>query len=111
MLDYKPTIQTTLSAILPTSYELDSNQDDALPCATYIENNSYTLADGNITRYSIISYLIKIYTNSVADMMTYAKRVDEAMWLLGFERTSSSEQKFGSQLAKYTIYKATAIEQ
>lgn len=110
MVDYKKTIQSTLNNILPTQYELIVDDTCEIPCITYIETNNYSLAEGDDGGYSILDFTIKLWCDSVADMMTYALQIDKAMKDLGFHRTSSTELTFGTQLQKISVYEATGIE-
>lgn len=91
MVDYYTTIVDTLTDILPTYYEPTITNDVQLPCITYIQRNDYNVANGDTLGYSLISYTIKIWDQSISNIMNYAIEVDEALRNLGFKRISSAD--------------------
>ena len=110
MVDYKTQITSLLNTILPTYYEYFLGDDITLPCITYIESDNAVRVDGDTMRYSYLTFTIKLYAYTVADIATYGPEIDEALKSAGFERLSSNEMKVNSQIVKIMNYRATALE-
>lgn len=110
MLNYKPTLVAALNEILPTYYELSCDSDTEQPCITFIENNNYSVAEGDGLRYSRISYIIKIWGDDIGVLCEYAVLLDDKMKELGFNRISSNELVIDTQCQKVFIYEGLAQE-
>ncbi len=110
MLNYKETLVAELNTILPTYYELFCDSSTETPCITYIENNNYSLLEGDTMRYSRLSYILKIWGNDIGVLSQYAVLLDEKMRQLGFNRISANELVVDTQCQKIFIYEATGRE-
>lgn len=114
MVDYSKEIITTLSAILPTHYEMILNSDIETPCYSYMELNNYSATETNCATigYSKITYQIKVWSNRVKDIQKYALLADEALRKLGFKRISSGElfDNNSSMIQKILTYECLTLE-
>lgn len=109
MVDYHSNLVTTLSTILPTYYEMNLSRDDcAIPCISYYERNNYVDANGDTLGYSRLSYYIKVWGNSIADLQQYAIQIDNKLRPIGFTRTSSGEvfDMNSAMIQKILVYDA-----
>ena len=111
MLDVKKQLVSTLSVILPTYYELIVDSSIKLPCITYIEMDNSDDLTGDTLGYSDITFNVKVWGNSVDDIMVYAPQVDTAMRNLGYSRIASNELILGTQICKILTYQGLGLEQ
>lgn len=91
MIDFNKELVSALETVLPTHYELALTKDTKTPCISYQERNNYDAETGETLGYSRISYTIKVWANSVADIQKYSLLVDKALRPLGFKRISANE--------------------
>lgn len=91
MVDYHKELIAALNTVLPTHYEMVLHSGLETPCISYMESNNYTAANGDTLGYSYITYQVKVWGNSIADIQKYAKRVDDVLRPIGFKRISSGE--------------------
>lgn len=112
MIDFHKDLVATLSTILPTHYELNLTSNTATPCISYQERNNYTTNSGDNVAYSRISYTVKVWGNDIGELQHYAMRIDEALRVLGFTRTSSGELHDinSTMIQKILTFEALAIE-
>ena len=112
MIDYHSSLVSALNTILPTYYELNLTRDCQVPCISYMERNNYVEANGDSLGYSRISYQVKVWGNSIAQLQNYAIQIDDRLRRLGFTRTSSGElyDINSSMIQKILVYEALANE-
>lgn len=113
MVNYHSNLVTVLSAILPTYYELNlSREQCSIPCISYIETNNYQSADGDNLGYSRITYQIKVWDNSIANIQGYVLLIDNALKAIGFKRTSAQElyDRESTMIQKILQYEALVKE-
>jgi hypothetical protein len=89
MFDYAPTLIEKLDEILPT-YPDTINQKVATPCITWFLYNDTQQETGDTLHYSYISYCVKVWGTSLAEVMKYSVEVDEMMRESGFTRVNSN---------------------
>ena len=113
MIDYHSELVNTLSAILPTHYEMVLSATTATPCISYLELNNYSTAIGDTLGVSKITYQIKVWGNSIKQIQELSLKIDEALHTIGFKRISSGElyDKESTMIQKILTYEATALEE
>ena len=72
MVNYHSNLVGALNNILPTHYEMALTQDIKTPCISYMEINNYVAEYGSNLTYSRITYQIKVWSNSIAEIQDYA---------------------------------------
>lgn len=112
MIDYHDKIISALNTVLPSHHELALTGKESTPCISYQERNNYDDATGDTLGYSRISFTIKVWSTSIADLQQYSLEIDKALRPIGFKRTSSGELADRSSLMKQKIltYEALASE-
>lgn len=110
MLDTKTDIVTALGEILPCYYELFCDSTTQKPCITYLEIYNGDDKTGETLGYSRVQYNIKIWANSVADIMSNALLVDKSMRQLGYKRIASNELVVDQQVCKILTYEGFGKE-
>lgn len=112
MIDYHSNLVSALSNILPVYYEMNLTEGITTPCISYYERNNYHTAVGDTIGYSDISYYVKIWGHSIADLQSYALQIDEALRPIGFQRTSSGEvfDINSTMIQKILVYDALFLE-
>ena len=112
MIDYAKEIVSALETVLPVHYELALTSRTATPCISWQERNNYVSANGDTKGYSVISYTIKVWGNSIAELNKFAIDVDEVMRGLGFKRTSCGElfDNNSTMIQKILTFEALALE-
>jgi hypothetical protein len=112
MIDYHSELVNALSKILPTHYEMVLHSGLETPCISYMETNNYTSESGDTLGYSHITYQVKIWSNSVAELQQYALMVDAVLRPTGFKRIASGElyDNNSSMIQKILTYEALASE-
>lgn len=112
MIDYCKEVVSACNTVLPTHYELALTSQTNTPCISWQERNNYTSADGDTLGYSYISFTIKIWDNSIAEIMKYSVLLDKAMRAIGFKRTSSNElyDINSTMIQKIFTYEALCFE-
>lgn len=112
MIDYNKELVSALNTVLPTSHELALTSKTKVPCISYQERNNYVLVNGDTKGYSVIGFTIKVWANSIADIMKYSLELDEVMRRLGFKRTSSGElyDRNSTMIQKIFTYEAIGLE-
>lgn len=91
MVNYHGTLKAALATILPTYYESFLNGQIQTPCLSYYEVNNYDTNVGDTINYSRVSFIVKVWSNKVSDLQTYALQVDLKMKELGYKRVSANE--------------------
>lgn len=113
MVDYSPQFVSALSTVLPTHYELALTSKTKTPCISYQERNNYVSSSGDTIGYSYVSFTVKVWANSVAEIMKYAKQIDDVLRPIGFKRTNSNElyDMNSTMIQKIMTYEALCFEE
>lgn len=113
MINYHSNIVSALNNILPTHYEMALTSKTKTPCISYMEINNYVAEYGSNLSYSRITYQVKIWSNSIAEIQGYVAEVDGTMRDLGFKRISSGElyDNNSTMIQKILTYEALGLEQ
>lgn len=112
MIDYNKEVISALNTVLPTHHELALIGKEQTPCISYQERNNYDADTGNTLGYSYISYTIKVWSTSIADLQRYSLEIDKVLRPIGFKRISSGELADRNSLMKQKIltYEALGLE-
>lgn len=112
MIDFHAEFVSALNTVLPSHHELALTSKEKTPCISYQERNNYDDATGNTLGYSRISFTVKVWSTSIADLQRYSLEIDKALRPLGFKRISSGELADKNSLMKQKIltYEALASE-
>lgn len=115
MIDYKQELTKELQSIgLPVYYELFVDSKTQTPCITYMEVNNLATLEGvmdkNYLLYSRLTFNVKLWGDSLAQLAPYLNPIDSKMRNLGFERINYNELAFGSQLELILTYQAIGWE-
>ena len=112
MIDYSKELVSALNTVLPTHYELTLTSKTETPCISWQERNNYVSVNGDTLGYSFISFTVKVWANSVADIMRYAQEIDAVLRPLGFKRISSNElyDRNSTMIQKIMVYEAFGLE-
>ena len=112
MVDYNKELVSALETVLPTHYELALTSKNTVPCISYQERNNYVSVNGNTRGYSMVSFTVKVWANSIADIMKYSLEVDKVLRPIGFKRTSSNElyDINSTMIQKILTYEALFLE-
>jgi hypothetical protein len=113
MINYHSELVKTLNTILPTHYEMVLTSTTETPCISYMELNNYVSTTGNERGYSVITYQIKVWSKSIAELQRYAIEVDKALRPLGFKRISTTElyDNNSSMIQKIMTFECLALEE
>ena len=109
MIDYTPTLVELLETILPI-YPETLNQKVATPCITYFLYNDSQQETGDTLYYSYITYCVKVWDTSVANMMSNTLLVDETLRANGFTRVSSNMQNDTNLYCNVLLYRGHGKE-
>jgi hypothetical protein len=112
MIDYHSELISALNTVLPSHHELALTSKEKTPCISYQERNNYDDATGDTLGYSRISFTVKVWSTSIADLQKYSLEIDKALRPIGFKRTSSGELADRNSMMKQKIltYEALASE-
>lgn len=112
MIDFHDDISSALNSVLPTHHELALTSKTATPCISYQERDNADTDTGDTLGYSRISFTVKVWSKSIADLQRYALEIDKVLRPLGFKRVSSNELADRNSLMKQKIlaYEALASE-
>ena len=114
MINYHTELVASLKTIgIPVQYEMTLTSKTATPCISYMEINNYSSATGDTLGYSVITYQVKVWANSIEEIQRYSLEVDKALRPLGFKRTSSGElyDNQSTLIQKILSYEALASEE
>lgn len=113
MINYHTELVKALSKVLPTYYEMTLTSKTPTPCISYMETNNYVSTNGDTLGYSVVTYQVKVWGNSIADLQNYALQIDLVLRPLGFTRTSTNElyDRESTMIQKIMSYEAMALEQ
>ena len=112
MINYHKKLVSTLKTILPTYYEMILNRDVAVPCISYMELGNSAAETGDTLGYSIIQYQIKVWSDKIDDLQTYAAQIDNKLRPLGWKRVGCNEMfdRESTMMQKIMTYEANALE-
>ena len=112
MINYHQNLVSALKTVLPTHYEMALTSKTQTPCISYMEMNNYTSTSGDTLGYSIITYQVKVWANSIGEIQKYALEVDNVLRPLGWKRISSGElyDNNSTMIQKILTYEALASE-
>ena len=113
MINYHQNLVSALKTVLPVQYEMALTSKTATPCISYMEINNYSSATGDTLGYSVITYQVKVWANSIGEIQKYALEVDKALRPIGFKRISSGElyDNNSTMIQKILTYECLASEQ
>lgn len=112
MINYHTTLVSALESILPTHYEMVLTSKTNTPCLSYLELSNVETVTGDTLGYSRIQYQVKVWSNKIQDLQTYALEVDKALRPLGWRRVGSQElyDRNSTMMQKVLTYEANASE-
>ena len=112
MIDFNYELVSALDKVLPSYYEMALTSKTATPCISYMETNNYSSATGDTLGYSVITYQVKVWANSIGEIQKYALKVDEVLRPIGFKRIASGElyDNNSTMIQKILTYEALASE-
>lgn len=112
MIDFNKELISALNTVLPTHHELALTNKEETPCISYQERNNYDDSTGDTLGYSRISFTVKVWSKSIADLQKYSLEIDKVLRPLGFRRISAAELSDRNSLMKQKIltYEALASE-
>lgn len=112
MINYHTQLVKALETVLPTHYEMTLTANTKTPCISYMELNNYVSTSGDTLGYSVISYQVKVWGNSIGILQKYAQQIDEVLRPLGFTRTVSRElyDRESTMIQKILTFEATGLE-
>jgi hypothetical protein len=112
VIDFNKELVSALNTVLPTHYEMALTSKTKTPCISYQERNNYVSTFGDKREYSRITYTVKVWANSIAEIQSYALEVDRALRPLGFKRIASGElyDNNSTMIQKILTYEALALE-
>lgn len=112
MIDFDTELVAALNTVLPTHDELVLHSGTPTPCISYQEANNYDTETGDTLGYSKISYTVKVWSTSKAELKKYMLLIDKALRPLGFKRVSAGELGDRNSLMRQKIltYEARASE-
>ncbi len=112
MIDYNKELVSALQTVLPTHHELALTNKNTVPCISYQERNNYVQANGDTLGYSVLTFTVKVWAHSIADIMKYSLEIDAVLRPLGFKRTSSNElyDRNSTMIQKILTYEALCLE-
>lgn len=115
MIDFNTEIVSALEKVLPTYYEMALTSKTQTPCISYMELNNYSATEisGASLGYSRITYQVKVWGNSIADLQRFALEIDKVLRPLGFKRISSGElyDNQSTMIQKILTFEALALEE
>lgn len=112
MINYHAQLVSALETILPTHYEMALTSKTSTPCISYMEINNFSSVYGNERGYSKLTFQVKVWAHSVAELQHYACEIDKVMRPLGWVRISSGElyDNNSTMMQKILTYEALALE-
>ena len=114
MIDYHQNFVSALKTIgIGVHHELALTNKTNTPCISYQERNNADSDTGDTLGYSNISFTVKVWSTSIADLQKYSLDIDNVLRPLGFKRISSGELADSQSLMKQKIltYECLALEQ
>ena len=74
MINYHQNLVSALKTVLPVHYEMALTSKTATPCISYMEINNYSSDTGDTLGYSVITYQVKVWANSIGEIQKYADK-------------------------------------
>ena len=113
MVDFHKQLKNALDTVLPAHYEMTLNSKTETPCISYMETNNYSSPSGDTVGYSRITYQVKVWATTIAEIQQYALLVDHVLRPLGWRRIASGElyDNGSSMIQKIMTYEALAYEE
>lgn len=108
MINYNKELVEELSPILPVHYELFVDQAIKFPCITYKGHDNYDTQVGDTVEYANMSYMIKVWSDRVADLEQYGQEVHVKMRALGFKRINTQEMFVNGVGQRIMVFEATS---
>ena len=112
MIDFHAEISSALNSVLPTYHEWALTNKTETPCYSFQERNNAQTETGNTLGYSRISFTVKVWSTSIADLQRYSLEADAVLRPLGFTRVAAAELADSNKLMKQKIltYEALGLE-
>lgn len=112
MINYHTSLVSALEGILPTHYEMVLTSKTNTPCISYLELTNIDTVTGDTLGYSRIQYQVKVWSNQIKDLQTYALEIDKVLRPLGWRRVGSQElyDPNSTMMQKVLTYEANASE-
>ena len=112
MINYHQNLVSALKTVLPTHYEMALTSKTKTPCISYMETNNYSSTSGDTLGYSVITYQVKVWANSIGEIQKYALEVDKALRPIGFKRIATTElyDNNSSMIQKIMTFECLALE-
>lgn len=112
MINYHTNLVSALSGILPTHYEMALTSKTTTPCISYLEISNVDDITGDTLGYSRILYQVKVWSNKIQDLQSYALEIDKTLRPLGWRRVGSQElyDTNSTMAQKVLTYEALASE-
>lgn len=112
MIDLHADIHSALNSVLPTYHELALTSKTETPCISYQERSNAATETGNTLGYSRISFTVKVWSKSIADLQRYSLEIDAILRPLGFTRVGTTELADINNIMKQKIltYEALGLE-
>ena len=111
MIIYHTNLVKHLSSLnIPVYFELFDEVKE-LPCITYMEISNVDYLTGDTIAYSDLTFMIKIWGKTVAEVATISASVDELLKPFGFKREFSQDSTDNNLCVKIMRFNALGIEQ
>lgn len=113
MIDYHSTLVSKLKEIgIPVHYEMVLHSGLSTPCISYMELANIAEEIGDTKGYSRLQYQIKVWSNEIADLQSYAIKIDDALRPIGWKRIGCNEMydNNSTMTQKIMTYEAIASE-
>lgn len=111
MIDYNARLRTLLSqANIPVYYEA-FKQKEATPCISYMEVNNSVYAIGDTLNYSNLSYMVKVWAETITEANAIANDINSILAASGFTRVSSQDMVDNNLMMKVMRFNAIGLEQ
>lgn len=110
MISFSKELFVELNRVLPTHYELFTDKEVKLPCLTYKTHDNSDAQVGDTIEYANIAYMVKVWSDRVADLDNYSLEVHEVMKALGFKRTNTNEIFANGVGQRIMIYEAISYK-
>lgn len=113
MVDDSKRIVSSLSLILPTTYEEFIHSPDNIPVITYIESNNILRTNAKQqanVRYSDLGYDVKLWAKTKADIELYSSQIETKMAELGYTLSGGREILYGDLICKLMVFSGLGYE-
>lgn len=112
MVDIKIALVAAIKEVstYPVFYEL-LYQPGTIPAITYKEIENADLMNGDTISYSTLRYEVKVWDNSMPNLVSTCRNIDAKLKELGWSRYSSVELNYEGNLLKVLRYVATGYNE